>query len=151
MVFIVVLWSERDCLIKHPPTTNIASTMGPAKLSNDFLPLTVSDDTLLRSKILIIDDEEVNVRLLKRILQHGGFENLSSTTDSRLTVALFHDVRPDLILTDWLMPHLDGYALIGQLRQLIGPDDYLPIVVLTADVRPQVKRQALTIRAPALP
>ena len=121
--------------------------MGPANLSNDLLPLTVSDDTLLRSKILIIDDEEVNVRLLKRILQHGGFENLSSTTDSRLTVALFQDVRPDLILTDWLMPHLDGYALVGQLRQLIGPDDYLPIVVLTADVAPQVKRQALTIGA----
>jgi len=121
--------------------------MGPANLSNDLLPLTASDDTLRRSKILIVDDEEVNVRLLKRILQHGGFENLSSTTDSRLTVALFQDVRPDLILTDWLMPHLDGYALVGQLRQLIGPDDYLPIVVLTADVTPQVKRQALSIGA----
>ena len=45
------------------------------------------------------------------------------------------------------MPHLDGYALVGQLRQLIGPDDYLPIVVLTADVAPQVKRQALTVGA----
>ncbi len=121
--------------------------MEPANQSNDLLLLPVRDDTLLRSKILIIDDEEVNVRLLKRILQHGGFENLSSTTDSRLTVALFQEVQPDLILTDWLMPHLDGYALVGQLRLLIGPDDYLPIVVLTADVRPQVKRQALTIGA----
>jgi signal transduction histidine kinase len=121
--------------------------MGPTNLSNDLLLLPVRDDTLLRSKILIIDDEEVNVRLLKRILQQGGFENLSSTTDSRLTVALFQDVRPDLILTDWLMPHVDGYALVGHLRQLIGPDDYLPIVVLTADVTPQVKRQALTIGA----
>jgi CheY-like chemotaxis protein len=44
------------------------------------------------------------------------------------------------------MPHLDGYALVGQLRRLIGPDDYLPIVVLTADVTPQVKRQALVVR-----
>jgi signal transduction histidine kinase/BarA-like signal transduction histidine kinase len=96
---------------------------------------------------LIIDDEEVNVRLLKRILQHGGFTNLSSTTDSRTTVALFQQVRPDLILTDWLMPHLDGYALIGQLRRLIRPGDYLPIVVLTADVTQQAKRQALTIGA----
>src|ERR1700693_5983959 len=121
--------------------------MATTNLNNDFSLLPAQDDTLLRSKILIIDDEEVNVRLLKRILQHGGFENLSSTTDSRLTVALFQDVRPDLILTDWLMPHLDGYALVGQLRQLIGPDDYLPIVVLTADGTPQAKRQALTVGA----
>jgi signal transduction histidine kinase len=121
--------------------------MGPAPLSNDQMPLPARDETLLRAKILIIDDEEVNVRLLKRILQFGGFANLSSTTDSRLTVALFQDVRPDLILTDWLMPHLDGFAVVGQLRQIIGPDDYLPIVVLTADATAEAKRQALTIGA----
>ena len=74
--------------------------MGPANLSNALLLLPVRDDNLLRSKILIIDDQEVNVQLLKRILQRGGFENLSSTTDSRLTVALLRDVQPDLILTD---------------------------------------------------
>jgi signal transduction histidine kinase len=117
--------------------------MGASNLNNELLP--VRDETLLRSKILIIDDEEVNVRLLKRILLHGGFENLFTTTDSRTTTALFRDTQPDLILTDWLMPHLNGYALVGQLRQLIGPVDYLPIVVLTADVTLQAKRQALSI------
>jgi signal transduction histidine kinase len=119
--------------------------MGPANFSNELLP--AGDKTLLRLRILIIDDEEVNVRLLKRILQMGGFENLITTTDARTAVALFRDVRPDLILTDWLMPHLNGCALVEQLRQLIGPDDYLPIVVLTADATPQAKRQALTIGA----
>jgi signal transduction histidine kinase len=124
------------------PTSQVDAA---AKLDNEFNPL--RDDRLLRSKILIIDDEEVNVRLLKRILQHGGFANLSCTTDSRTTVALFQEVQPDLILTDWLMPHVDGYALVSQLRQLIRPGDYLPIVVLTADVTAQAKRQALTIGA----
>ncbi len=92
-----------------------------AKLDNEFV--TDREDNLLRSKILIVDDEEVNVRLLKRILQHGGFTNLSSTTDSRKAVALFQEVAPDLILTDWLMPHLDGYALIERQRQLISTSD----------------------------
>jgi two-component system, sensor histidine kinase and response regulator len=119
--------------------------MGSANLINELLP--VRDDTLLRSKILIIDDEEVNVRLLKRILLHGGFENLIATTDSRTAIDLFQDVQPDLILTDWLMPHLDGHALVGQLRHLISSIDYLPIVVLTADATPQAKRKALTIGA----
>ena len=121
--------------------------MGTVNLSHDILFPPARDEKLLRSKILIIDDEEVNVRLLKRILQFGGFENLSSTTDSRLTAALFEEIQPDLILTDWLMPHLNGYAVVAQLRQLIGPDDYLPIVVLTADGTPQAKRQALTVGA----
>jgi signal transduction histidine kinase len=115
--------------------------MGSANLGDELLR---REDALLLSKILIIDDEEANVRLLKRILQHGGFKNLISTTDSRLTVGFFSDFRPDLVLTDWLMPHLDGSAVIGQLRQLIDSDDYLPIVVLTADTTPQAKRQALS-------
>jgi signal transduction histidine kinase len=121
--------------------------MGPANPSNDLPLPPAGDDILFRSRILIIDDEEVNVRLLKRILQFGGFKNIVSTTDSREALALFQDVRPDLILMDWLMPHLDGYAVVGQLSELIGPDDYLPIVVLTADVSPQAKRQALNIGA----
>jgi signal transduction histidine kinase len=121
--------------------------MGTANPSSDLPLPPAGDDILFRSRILIIDDEEVNVRLLKRILEFGGFKNIVCTTDSRETLALFQDVRPDLILMDWLMPHLDGYAVVGQLSELIGPDDYLPIVVLTADVSPQAKRQALNIGA----
>ena len=149
MAFIVIP-SRREALVyckQTPSNHQHRKPMGTAHSSNDILPLPVRDENLLRSKILIIDDEEVNVRLLKRILQFGGFENLSSTTDSRATVALFEEIRPDLILTDWLMPHLDGNAVVGQLRRMIGPDDYLPIVVLTADVTPQAKRQALTVGA----
>src|ERR1700722_19698021 len=149
MAFIVIP-SRREALVyckQTPSNHQHRKPMGTAHSSNDILPLPVRDGLLLRSKILIIDDEEVNVRLLKRILQFGGFENVVSTTDSRVAIALFLDVRPDLILTDWLMPHLDGNLVVGQLRQLIGPDDFLPIVVLTADVTPEAKRQALTIGA----
>jgi signal transduction histidine kinase len=121
--------------------------MGPANPINDLPLPPAGDDILFRSRILIIDDEEVNVRLLKRILEFGGFKNIVSTTDSRETLALFQDVRPDLILTDWLMPHLDGFAVVGQLSQLIGRDEFLPIVVLTADVTPQAMRRALAIGA----
>jgi CheY-like chemotaxis protein len=121
--------------------------MGSPDSSNLLPLLSAEDDLLLRSRILIIDDEEVNVRLLKRILEFGGFKNIISTTDSRAALALFQDVRPDLILTDWLMPHLDGHAIVGQLSQLISPDEFLPIVVLTADVTPLALRRALTVGA----
>jgi CheY-like chemotaxis protein len=46
------------------------------------------------------------------------------------------------------MPHLDGLAVIEQLRALIGSDDYLPIVVLTADAAMETRRQALAAGLP---
>lgn len=98
-------------------------------------------------RILIIDDEEPNVRLLQRLLAKSGFENFLSTTDPRETAALFADFEPDLVLTDWLMPEVDGLAVIQQVRNLTATDDYLPIVVLTADTTPQTKKRALSAGA----
>jgi signal transduction histidine kinase len=104
-------------------------------------------DELHACRILIIDDEEANVRLLERVLARAGFENFISTTDSREAAALFIDFQPDLVLTDWLMPEVDGCAVIQQLRALIGTDDYLPIVVLTADITSHAKKRALAASA----
>ena len=107
----------------------------------------VLPDAVHSCKILIIDDEDPNVRLLERVLTRAGFENFLSTTDSREAAALFADFQPDLVLTDWLMPGVDGCAVIGQLRALTATDDYLPIVVLTADITPRAKQRALTAGA----
>lgn len=96
-----------------------------------------------QAKILIVDDESPNVRLLERILQRAQYKNFVTTTDSREVAALFEEFQPDLILTDWLMPHLDGEAVIKQLSEMISGDDYLPIVVLTADVTQLTKQRAL--------
>ena len=104
-------------------------------------------DAVHACKILIIDDEPSNVRLLERVLTRAGFDNFISTTDPRAAAALFADFQPDLVLTDWLMANVDGAAVIGQLRALTATDDYLPIVVLTADITPQTKKRALTAGA----
>ena len=87
------------------------------------------------------------MRLLERVLTRAGFDNFISTTDSREAAALFADFEPDLVLTDWLMPDVDGCAVIEQLRALMATDDYLPIVVLTADITPQTRKRALAAGA----
>lgn len=102
---------------------------------------------LHRSKILIIDDEESSVRLLERILKHARFENVASTTEPRDAASLFQQFQPDLVLTDLLMPHLSGLEIVKQLRGAIDSGDYLPIVVLTADVTQETRRQALAAGA----
>ena len=114
------------------------------------LPGVFSDADLIAMhacKILVIDDEQPNVRLLERVLMRAGFENFISTTDSRESAPLFTDFQPDLVLTDWLMPEMDGCAVIERLRALMATDDYLPIVVLTADITPETKKRALAAGA----
>ena len=97
--------------------------------------------------ILIVDDEPANVALLEQVLAQGGYANFRSTTDSRQVLPLFQEFQPDLVLLDLLMPHFDGYAVMKQLCGKIGPETYLPILVLTADVTPQAKQRALTLGA----
>src|SRR6266849_434305 len=104
-------------------------------------------ETRKRAKILIIDDQESNVRLLERLLQQVGYTTLESTTDPRLGLRLFSEFQPDLILLDLMMPHLDGLAVMRELANRIALDDYLPILVLTADVTPEAKQRALAAGA----
>ena len=122
---------------------NHPDTAAPSSSEVPTLPLDLPAEATHACKILIIDDEEPNVRLLGRVLTKAGFENFITTTDPCEAAALFADFEPDLVLTDWLMPGVDGCAVIGQLRSLMATDDYLPIVVLTADITPQTKERAL--------
>ena len=96
------------------------------------------------SRILIVDDEEVNVALLQRMLSRAGYGRLTSTTDSREVMRLVEDTQPDLVLLDLMMPHLDGYEVLAQMASDRTQDEYLPVMVLTADVTPQALQRALT-------
>lgn len=105
------------------------------------------DSSLKNARILIVDDQESNIILLESMLERDGYTDLRSITDSRQVSALFDEFQPDLILLDLHMPHLDGFAVMEQLRARIPSDDYLPILVLTADITPEVKLRALAAGA----
>jgi putative two-component system response regulator len=99
------------------------------------------------ARILVVDDERINVVLLERILEQAGYTNVMSTTDSRQAAALYDEFEPDLILLDLHMPGLDGFAVMEQLEGRISSDNFLPILILTADIRPEIKRRALAAGA----
>jgi signal transduction histidine kinase len=107
----------------------------------------MNEDALLPMKILIVDDEPVNVALLEDLLQISGFEQLRSTTDPRRVQALCREFRPDLILLDLNMPYLDGFGVLAQLGEEVTAADCLPILVLTADINLDTKRRALAAGA----
>jgi signal transduction histidine kinase len=102
---------------------------------------------MARAKVLIVDDEPANVRLLERILELVGGIQVCTTTDSRQALPLYHQFRPDLILLDLHMPHIDGFGVMEQLKNVIEAENFLPILVLTADITIETKRRALSAGA----
>jgi PleD family two-component response regulator len=102
---------------------------------------------VLNSRILIVDDQTANVLLLERILQQSGYRNVASLTDSRQVMEEFRRFQPDLLLLDLMMPRVDGYAILTQLREWIAAETYFPILVITADVSSAAKQKALSLGA----
>ncbi|APO96611.1 response regulator [Xanthomonas vesicatoria] len=104
-------------------------------------------DEILGSRILIVDDEPANVRLLEDLLQREGFQQVIATTDPLRVMGLVSAFAPDLILLDLKMPELDGYALLEQLARLSDPEHFLPVIVLTADPSRSARHRALGLGA----
>ncbi|MFA6903994.1 MAG: response regulator [Gallionellaceae bacterium] len=95
---------------------------------------------ILQGKILIVDDLQVNVLLLERMLQEAGYTSITSTTDPARVCDLHRENHYDLILLDLKMPGMDGFQVLGELRK-IEQDDYIPVLVITA--QPEHKLHAL--------
>lgn len=100
--------------------------------------------TLTESRILIVDDQIDNLRVLTAVLELKGYKNVRSLDDSRQAVEVFQEFQPDLILLDLHMPHVDGIAVMDQLGAVIAKDDYVPIVVLTGDNTSAARERALS-------
>jgi CheY-like chemotaxis protein len=103
-------------------------------------------DTAPRPRILIVDDEPGNVRLLSLLLEEWGHGDLITTSDPTEVPDLFRRERPDLLLLDLMMPVLDGYGFREQ--QLRDPSlSSIPVIVITADG--QAREKAMQLGAEA--
>jgi diguanylate cyclase (GGDEF)-like protein len=107
----------------------------------------ISHELIAQARVLIIDDEPANVRLLERVLLTGGFTEARGTTDARRALEMFDELPPDLVMLDLHMPHLDGYAVLEALRTRVAANDHLPVLVLTADTSQASKERVLSFGA----
>ena len=105
----------------------------------------MTEADILNARILIVDDADANLRLLEELLAREGFTQVISTADSTRAMDLFAAFEPDLILLDLMMPELDGYAILEQLSRRIPRNEYLPVLVLTADSTISARRKALSL------
>jgi diguanylate cyclase (GGDEF)-like protein/PAS domain S-box-containing protein len=95
---------------------------------------------ILQAKILIVDDQPVNIQLLDYLLVSTGYTQVESTTDSRQVAAMHAARKYDLILLDLHMPHMNGFQVMEALRPL-ETAAWLPVLVVTA--QPDQKVAAL--------
>ena len=98
------------------------------------------ESEILAARLLIVDDQEANVRLLERLLGEAGYGAVASTMDPLQVCALHHRHDYDLILLDLQMPAMDGFQVMTALNAGAG-DSYLPVIAITA--QPGHKLQAL--------
>ena len=98
------------------------------------------------SRILIVDDEPSNLKLLDKMLRGQGYPPPELVQDPREVLPRYHAARPDLILLDINMPHLDGFQVLDQLKAL---DDPLlpPVIVITAQHHREALLRALAAGA----
>jgi len=99
------------------------------------------------ARILIVDDAENNITALSQILGRAGYAICISITDGAEALAKFADIRPDLLLLDWHMEPISGLDFIQELKNRVPVDDMPPILVLTADISPETRREALAVGA----
>jgi CheY-like chemotaxis protein len=87
---------------------------------------------VLEAKVLIVDDQEANVLLLRRLLVGAGYTHIDSTQDPQAVFALHQANDYALILLDLKMPVMDGFQVMDKLLE-VETDGVLPVLVVTSE------------------
>lgn len=113
---------------------------GPAK---SMVTVRAVDKT---AKIMIVDDEPLNVMTFRQHLKMEGYEKFVTTSDAREALHLLRSELPDVLLLDIRMPEVSGLDIL----RVIGLDpilQHIPVLILTAASDPATRKQALDLGA----
>ena len=103
-------------------------------------------DLMQRAKIMMVDDEEINMDVLCVHLEAEGYSRFVSISDSRVAMEILRREEPDVLLLDLFMPTVSGFDILAEIRR----DDSLkslPVLVLTSADDPETKHKALKLGA----
>jgi putative two-component system response regulator len=108
-----------------------------------------ADDTLFAlelasARIMIVDDEPLNVRMIRHQLGKLGYQNLLGISDPGVVIESIEEYQPDVVLMDVVMPGLSGTDLLALMRQ--HPQlRFTPVIILTASRDRVVRLQILEL------
>ena len=89
------------------------------------------DKQLENMLIYVVDDDPINLRLIKAILNQNGFYNLTLLSSGNELLETMEKNKPDMILLDIMMPELSGYDVLEILKQR-NVWKHIPVIVITA-------------------
>ncbi len=99
-------------------------------------------DAIKLCKLMVVDDEPTNVKIVRRLLELEGFSQFVTTTDGRKAMTLIRDERPDCVLLDLMMPFVTGLDVLDELRH-DPATAHIPAIILTAVTDHKVRCEAL--------
>ncbi|MFN3986237.1 MAG: putative bifunctional diguanylate cyclase/phosphodiesterase [Rhodocyclaceae bacterium] len=112
----------------------------------ETLPIHREHEDLSEIRILVVDDNEINVSLLSGLLRVEGYGEVVGLTDARLVMPEIERAMVDLVLLDFQMPHLDGHEVLHSMRERWGKEAP-PVIVITAQSDRGTRRRALELGA----
>jgi putative two-component system response regulator len=99
-------------------------------------------NSVLDMRVMIVDDEPINIKVVRKYLQEAGYKNFSVVTDPTTVMTSIESDRPDALLLDVMMPGISGLELLTQIRARPSMA-HLPILILTASAHRETRLQAL--------
>ncbi|MBN1261648.1 MAG: pyridoxal-phosphate dependent enzyme [Anaerolineae bacterium] len=121
-----------------PETVTTTTSQAP---SEDLLGALENLDERVK-KIVIVEDNPEAARLLRRILQTRGDFQIAEAHNGRAGLELIQSTQPDLIMLDLMMPDMDGFAVLDNLKADKVLQD-IPVIVITAKELTTKERQRL--------
>ena len=123
-----------------------AAPLSSEKPAQPLIGTQAPDAALFQSKVMIIDDEPLTTQVVKTLLQEAGYARVVSTNKPRDAFNLILQERPVIILLDLLMPEVNGFEILRQIR---ARDEfrYTPVIMLTATTDPRARLKALELGA----
>lgn len=135
--------SEAEAILREIETYLRSDSDSPSASDTDSL---IEQECRL-SKIMMVDDEPLNIRVARKYLEKAGYLNFFETSDSQVALSLIAKERPALVLLDIMMPHISGLEILEQMKRPHSDLRDIQVVILTALDKEELKTKALDLGA----
>ncbi|MBD2794442.1 response regulator, partial [Xenorhabdus sp. CUL] len=118
----------------------------PAEVVEETIVTTETDNVFQEKTILIVDDDHRNIFALQNALKKQHANIITAQNGIECLEILKSNTNIDLILMDIMMPNMDGYETMENIRMNLGLNE-IPIIALTAKAMPNDKEKCLSAGA----
>lgn len=83
--------------------------------------------------VLIVDDYQTMLRIIKNLLKQIGFNNVDEATDGSMAYGMLENKKYGLVISDWNMEPMSGLELLKKVRASDAPYSKVPFIMITAE------------------